>query len=182
MKVRRGDIVRIAGLCTVDGDPVAVPDPHRIIHLQFRESVVRPNFDSHLQWMLERHSDIVAARIHQVVVFPSTPQDVRAMIGDLPIDMVADPDTQLHGTFGVYTSPPGAPDPHGCAPSLRTGLRRAGGARLARFGPRPTGGPAAPAAELLIDVTGVALAAKYGRHVHDHWSVDELLALARAYR
>ena len=33
-------------------------------------------------------------------------------------------------------------------------------------------------ADFLIDTAGVILAAKYGEYVDDHWSVDDLLALA----
>jgi hypothetical protein len=34
-------------------------------------------------------------------------------------------------------------------------------------------------ADFLIGFDGVILAAKYGAYVDDHWSVDNLLALAR---
>ena len=34
-------------------------------------------------------------------------------------------------------------------------------------------------ADFLIGSDGVILAAKYGAYVDDHWSVDDLLALAR---
>jgi hypothetical protein len=33
-------------------------------------------------------------------------------------------------------------------------------------------------ADFLIGVDGTVLAAKYGRHANDHWSVDELLSNA----
>ena len=172
----------IAGLCTVDGDPVCVPDPHRVVHLQFRRCVIHPLLDPHLQWMLARHADVVAAGIHEVLIFRSTPHDIGAVGADLPIDTVADPDTRLYRKFGVPTSVRNASDPHGWASSLQNRSRRARGARLARSGPPLAGASAAPPAEFLIDNTGVALAAKYGRYIRDHWSVDELLALARAHR
>ena len=35
-------------------------------------------------------------------------------------------------------------------------------------------------ADFLIDTDGTVLAAKYGEHGADQWSVDELLALAKA--
>jgi hypothetical protein len=35
-------------------------------------------------------------------------------------------------------------------------------------------------ADFLIGSDGVILAARYGAYVDDHWSVDELLALARS--
>jgi hypothetical protein len=35
-------------------------------------------------------------------------------------------------------------------------------------------------ADFLIGSDGVILAAKYGAYVDDHWSVDDLLALARS--
>ena len=35
-------------------------------------------------------------------------------------------------------------------------------------------------ADFLIGAEGAILAVKYGAYVDDHWSVDELLALARS--
>ncbi|XXY38586.1 hypothetical protein WMF04_48755 [Sorangium sp. So ce260] len=46
----------------------------------------------------------------------------------------------------------------------------------------PHGGRLGLPADLLIASDGRVLAAKYGEHVDDQWSVDELVTLARAER
>lgn len=44
----------------------------------------------------------------------------------------------------------------------------------------PEGGRFGLPADFLIDCDGKVLAAKYGKHAYDQWSVDELLLLARS--
>ena len=51
----------------------------------------------------------------------------------------------------------------------------AGGSPAPRHGDTVLGLPA----DFLIEPDGRLRAAKYGRHASDHWSVDELLRLAR---
>ena len=46
-----------------------------------------------------------------------------------------------------------------------------------RFGLRATGGPFSLPAEFLVASDGRIVAAKYGLHAYDQWSVDELLKL-----
>jgi peroxiredoxin len=104
MKVRPGDVVRIRELHTVEDKPIPVPDPERLTHLQFRRFAGCPICNVHLQSMVANHGQIVAAGIHQVVLFHSTPAEVRTYARDLPFDVVADPDKQLYEEFGVETS------------------------------------------------------------------------------
>jgi hypothetical protein len=85
MKVRPGDAVRIREVHTVDDKPIPVPDPERLTHLQFRRFAGCPICNVHLQSMVAGHAQIVAAGIHQVVLFHSTPQEVRTYARDLPL-------------------------------------------------------------------------------------------------
>jgi hypothetical protein len=49
----------------------------------------------HLQSVVARHGEITVAAIHEVVLFHSTPHELRSYAGDLPLDVVADPNKQL---------------------------------------------------------------------------------------
>ena len=182
MKLHPGDIVDLPGLHTVEGEPVRVrhPDPARLTHLQFRRFAGCPICNLHLQSLLARHAEITASGMHEVVVFHSTPEELRTYTGDLPFDVVADPDKKLYKKFGVETSLRGVLDPRATAPLVRNMFRRsAEPARSSAGAPaHPTGGRLGLPADLLINAGGKVLASKYGTHAYDQWSVDELLQLA----
>lgn len=181
MKVRPGDTIQIRDLVTVDGDAVAVPDPGRLTHLQFRRFAGCPICSVHLQSVAARHGEITAAGIHEVVVFHSTPHELRFYTTDLPLDVVADPDKQLYKKFGLETSLRAVLHPRALAPVLKAMLPRAGGPRPSAGVPaHPTGGRLGLPADILIDQGGRVLACKYGTHGYDQWSVDELLQFAAA--
>ena len=181
MKARPGDIIRIRDLTTVNDDAIRVPDPTQLTHLQFRRFAGCPICGLHLRSVAARHREIAAAGIHEVVLFHSTPRELRAYEGDLPFDVVADPDKQLYNEFGVETSLRGVLDPRASAPVLQAKFRRAGAKRAPRpagIPVHPTGGRLGLPADILIGHTGTVLACKYGTHAYDQWSVDELLELA----
>jgi AhpC/TSA antioxidant enzyme len=181
VEVRRGDAIRIRDLVTVDNAAIPVPDPTRLTHLQFRRFAGCPICSLHLQSMAARLSEIAAAGIREVVLFHSTPQELSTYAGDLPFDVVADPNEQLYKRFGVETSLRGVLDPRAWAPALKAMSRRTGseGSLTSAAAPvHPTGGRLELPADILIDHAGTVLACRYGRHAYDQWSVDELLALA----
>ncbi len=181
MHVRPGDTIRIRELHTVDDKPIPVPDPERLTHLQFRRFAGCPICNVHLQSMVTRHAQIVAAGIHQVVLFHSTLQEVRTYARDLPCDVVADPDKQLYEEFGVEKSLRSVLDPRATAPVAKAFFRRGGTEPPRPFTgapTHPTGGRLGLPADILLDPAGRVLACKYGTHAYDQWSVDELLDLA----
>lgn len=150
-------------------------------HLQFRRFAGCPIYGLHLRSVAARHCEIAAAGIHEVVLFHSTPRELRSYEGDLPFDVVADPDKQLYNEFGVETSLRSVLDPRASTPVLEAKFRHAGAKRAPRSARIPvhrTGGRLGLPADILIDHIGKVLACKYGTHVHDQWSVDELLELA----
>jgi hypothetical protein len=181
MKVRPGDVVRIRELHTVEDKPIPVPDPARLTHMQFRRFAGCPICNVHLQSMAARHAEIVAAGIHQVVLFHSTLEEVQTYARDLPCDVVADPDKQLYEEFGVETSLRGVLNPRATAPVVKALFRRDGTERMRPFTgapTHPTGGRLGLPADILLDPAGAVLACKYGTHAYDQWSIDELLDLA----
>jgi peroxiredoxin len=172
-----GDTLAEREFVTVSGEPVRVPDPGALVHLQFRRFAGCPVCHLHLRSMVQRHDEIVEAGIREVVFFHSPVEELRPHIADLPFAVIPDPDKLVYAEFGVTSSPRALLDRRAWGPILRAILRGIGKPLPAR---KPRGGRLGLPADFLIASDGRVLAAKYGEHVDDQWSVDELLALARA--
>jgi hypothetical protein len=164
-------------LTNLDAGRVPVPDPDRLVHLQFRRFAGCPICNLHLRTFVVRHEEIVAAGVREVVLFHSPAEQLREQAGELPFDLIADPDKRLYREFGVESAPRALLDPRtwpailrGIAADLPAVLRRR------KPAPRATGGRLGLPADFLIAPDGRLLAAKHGRHADDQWSVDELLA------
>jgi hypothetical protein len=100
----------------------------------------------------------------------------------VPFALVADPEKLTYREFGVEAAPRALIDPrvwptivHSVAVSLREVLR---GGKPMPPSRRPHGGRTGLPADFLIAPDGTVLAAKYGAHAGDQWSVDEVLRLA----
>ncbi|WP_084612480.1 peroxiredoxin-like family protein [Thermocrispum municipale] len=171
-------------LTTIRADRLRVPDPDRLTHLVFRRFAACPICNVHLHSVARRHSEIVAAGVREIVVFHSSVDAMVPHQGSLPFDAVADPDRQLYRQFGVESSMRSVLDPRAWTAWIkpeawRVGLRELrSGARQRLRDTNVLGMPA----ELLIAPSGTVLAAKYGSHANDQWSVDELLRLAATCR
>ncbi|WP_437952948.1 peroxiredoxin-like family protein [Sorangium sp. So ce296] len=184
-RLKPGAVVAGRDLVSVTGAPVRVPDPARLTHLQFRRFAGCPVCNLHLRSFARRHGEVTDAGVVEVVLFHSPADELRAHVADLPFAVVADPDKRLYGEFGVESAPRALLDPRAYWPILRA-IAASLPAVLARRQPAPSrnphGGRLGLPADLLIAGDGRVLAAKYGEHVDDQWSVDELVALARAER
>jgi peroxiredoxin len=170
-----GDVVGRRELVTIHGNAVQIPDVERLVHLQFRRYAGCPVCNLHMRSIAQRHADIRAAGIREVVVFHSSAKTMLDFQGQLPFAVIADPAKRLYAEFGVEKmSPLAALNPRswmaaGRALTQSPSLRGATGK-----GEEHMGLPA----EFLIATDGRVVAAKYGKIVDDHWSVDELLGLA----
>jgi hypothetical protein len=176
-----GSVVTPRELVSVSGDAVPIPDPDRLVHLQFRRFAGCPICNVHLQSIVRRHDEIADAGIREVVVFHSTDLELRRYVDDLPFEVVGDPDKALYAEFGVGSAPRAVLDPRAVAPALVTMLRQGywwnrGGKPVANL--HPTGGHLGLPADFLIGADGRVIACKHGAHANDQWSVDELLAHA----
>ncbi|WP_437608805.1 peroxiredoxin-like family protein [Sorangium sp. So ce834] len=184
-RLKPGAVVAGRDLVSVTGAPVRVPDPARLTHLQFRRFAGCPVCNLHLRSFARRHGEVTAAGVLEVVMFHSPADELRAHVAGLPFAVVADPDKRLYGEFGVESAPRALLDPRAYWPILRA-IAASLPAVLARRRPAPSldphGGRLGLPADLLIAGDGRVVAAKYGEHVDDQWSVDELVALARAER
>ena len=171
MKFRKGDIVPVTIIESVAGEPIKVPDPERLVHLQFRRFVDCPICNTHLAEHRMHAREIGAAGIKEVIVFHSSARSIRSYQKDMPFVLVGDPKKALYKEFGVETSL-GFISLEALGACLR-------GIAHGHFGLRLSGGPLGLPAEFLIAPSGQIKAAKYGTHAYDQWSVDQLIALAK---
>jgi peroxiredoxin len=175
-QLKIGDVVRQLESTAIRGKAVRIPDAGRLTHLQFRRYAGCPACNVHLRSVARRHDEVVAAGIQEIVVFHLRRETMLDFQGELPFAAIADPEKKLYAEFGVgQMTWLSAFDPRSWravyraltrSPSLRGAMGK---------GEEHMGLPA----DFLIGSDGAILAAKYGEYVDDHWSVDDLLALAR---
>ena len=180
-----GATVTTRQLTTMTGEQVALPDPDRLVHLQFRRFAGCPVCNLHLRSIITQLDTIEAAGVTEIVVFHSTAEDLLQYEADLPFPVIADPRKRLYAEFGVDTAVRALLDPRAYLPMLR-GLAHdiwsvlRGRKRVPSL--RPDGGFLGLPADLLIASDGRVVAAKYGEFNFDQWTVRELLDHVGRYR
>ncbi|MDN3357681.1 peroxiredoxin-like family protein [Actinomadura sp. DC4] len=178
-QVRPGTVIPARELSTVPGGTVPVPDPGRLTHLQLRRFAGCPVCNLHLRSVVRRHEEIEAAGVREVVVFHSPAEELAEYTDGLPFAVVADPGKRLYAEFGVESSARALLDPRAWIPIVRGSWRVVRG-RVRGPALHQERGRLGLPADLLIAGDGRVVAAKYGTHAYDQWSVDELLAQADA--
>lgn len=173
-KLAAGDTFDTRILTNLTGDEVAVPDPDRLVHLQFRRYAGCPICNTHLRQVSVRLPEIEAAGIKEVVVFHSSVDELNEYQEALPFDVIPDPEKLLYAEFDVEKSWKAVLAPKVVAAAVRGSVTRNPKRSIGPLGESHLGMPA----DFLIATDGRVLAAKYGEHGADQWSVDELLALA----
>ncbi|PKW12247.1 AhpC/TSA family protein [Streptomyces sp. 1222.5] len=179
--VEPGSTVDPRHLSTVAGERIALPDPDRLVHLQFRRFAGCPVCNLHLRTVVRRHEETEAAGVREVVLFHSPAEELAPHVEDLPFAVVADPDRRLYVEFGVESSPRALLDPRVWGPivwAVLSGIWNVVRGRERLPVTRPHGGRLGLPGDFLVARDGRVLAAKYGEHAYDQWSVDELLKLA----
>ena len=171
MKLKPGDFVPATTLESVTGEPIKLPDPNQLVHLQFRRFVDCPICNTHIGELRKRAREIEGAGIKEVIVFHSSAKSIRSYQKDIPFVLVGDPKKVLYKEFGVETS-------LGFMSLKALGAVMRGIAH-GHFGLRLSGGPLGLPGDFLIAPSGQVKAAKYGTHAYDQWSVLELIALAK---
>jgi hypothetical protein len=115
------------------------------------------------------------------VVFHSPAEELSEYAADLPFDVIADPTKRLYIEFGAESGRRALLNPQVWLPVLRAILRSTAMLIRGREGlpsrRQPHGRLGLPA-DFLLAPDGTVLAAKYGEHAYDQWTVDELLELA----
>ncbi len=177
MRLLPGENAPLLDVRTLHGERLRLPAPDvRIVHLQFRRFAGCPICNLHLRAVTRRIHELEAAGIREVAFFHSTDESMRPFQGDLPFDVVADPEKKHYRSFGVETSVR-ALSPRSWLSGLRGAVAGHPSNPLAGEGSR-LGLPA----DFLLAPNGIILALKYGSHADDQWSVDEVLAIAREQR
>ncbi len=167
---------RLPELCltSIRNQPIVIPDAEvSFVHLQFRRYAGCPICNLHLRSFAKRVADLERAGIREVVVFHSSVAAMLPYQGDLPFDAVADPEKRLYRQFGVESSPKALLNP-AVWPAILKGIVSVKPTRV-----REGGGTGLPA-DFLIGPDGTIIAMKYGQHANDHWSVDDVLMVAKA--
>jgi len=169
-KFKPGDVVPAMTLESVTGEAIRIPDPDRLVHLQFRRFVDCPICNTHIAELRRRAREIEAAGIEEVIVFHSAAHSIRSYQKELPFVLIGDPSKELYRHFGVAASVRFL-----SRKALAAGMR---GLARGHFGLRQAGGPLGLPGDFLIAPSGQIQAVKYGTHAYDQWTVDELIALA----
>ena len=166
----------------VSGQPVPLPQEGALVHLQFRRFAGCPVCNLHLRSFARRHHELESAGIREIVLFHSPADELRPHTANFPFAIVADPDKRLYAEFGVTSSPRALLDPRAWQPILRAVGFAIVGLMTGSVRPppsKPHGGRLGLPADFLIASDGQTIASKYGEHVDDHWSVDDVLTQAR---
>lgn len=170
--------LKLAGILD---EPIAIPDPGGAsTHLQFRRFAGCPICNLHLRSISARLDEITAAGVREVIVFHSSPDELRKYEKDLPFSVVGDPDKELYRRFGVEASAKAILNPgawRALPKAWWNALRSTVTKRRALMPANPTNGNLGLPADVLIEADGRVAAVKYGKHAYDQWSVDELLAM-----
>jgi peroxiredoxin len=168
-----GERIAEHGLVSISGEPVSIPDPEHLIHVQFRRYAGCPFCNLHLRSVAARYDEIQAHGVREVVLFHSTAEGLLAYNDPTPFAVVADPDKRLYREFGVEPSLRSLLNPRAWAPMIRGVATK----KRPLAGDHRSGHLGLPA-DFLIASDGHVLARKYGEHAFDQWSVDELLSLS----
>lgn len=181
--MKTGSRVRRRTLTTIHGDAISLPDRARLVHLQFRRFAGCPVCNLHLRSFAARHAEIAASGVFEVVVFHSSRDLLLQHAGGLPFAVIADPQKRLYAEFGVRSALRALLDPRAW-PGIARAIGHAIVAVVRTGAPVPSlvpeGGRLGLPADFLIAPNGRVVASNHGRHVDDHWSVDELLARVAA--
>lgn len=182
MRHSAGTVIQARELTSVSGEPIPVPDPGWLVHLQFRRFAGCPVCNLHLRSFASRYGELHAAGIREVVVFHSTAEELGPQVADLPFTAIADPRKRLYAEFGVGSARRALLDPRAW-PAIVTGVARSLWLAIRRRGSAPAlsphGGRFGLPADFLIGSDGRLLAVKYGDYASDHWQVSEVISLAR---
>lgn len=146
-----------------------LPTPRRWTHLQFRRYSGCVMCNLHLQQFISRQQELEAAAIQEIIFFHSAAAYLREQFALSSLAFIADPQQQWYREFGVQQSLASIANPSTWWPALQ-GLARFG-LHLPKRGESVLGLPA----DFLIDPQGILVAADYGKHAYDQWSLDELL-------
>jgi peroxiredoxin len=158
----------------IHGKEVSIPSTG-LVHLQFRRFAGCPICNLHLRSFVKRNEEIVNAGVKEIVVFHSSDKELLPYQGEFPFDVIGDPARKFYRQYAVETSLSAVLNPGAWSAVIK--------GNLAKDKPKmvllPNGGILGLPAEFFIGADGVIKAVHYGKHADDHWSVDDVIALAK---
>lgn len=171
-KLSAGRIIPFRTWKDAQGNEVQLPNAKRWTHLQFRRYSGCAVCNLHLQEFITRQHALLDANIQEVIIFNSTRERILEDLPGCPFPIIADQHKYLYQEFGVGASRLAVLYPSVWLPALRGAVNF--GVQLPRDQETMNGLPA----DFLIDCQGKIIAAHYGKHAYDQWSLDTVLALA----
>lgn len=154
------------------GNTVNLPSS-QLVHLQFRRFAGCPVCNLHVQSFARGHQRLRDVGVQTVAFFHSTAAQMMPYQGKLPFPCVPDAERRWYRYFGVERSLTAVLHPRVIGAALK-GLATAPSNPFVG-GSEQTGLPA----DFLVDGSNIIVAARYGSHANDQWSVDEVIARAR---
>ncbi len=175
-KRQSGELITNRVWQDVQGNQIIIPTPTGLTHLQFRRYSGCAVCNLHLQSFISRQQELRAAGIKVIVIFNSARERILEDMAESPFPIIADPRKYLYSEFGVETSPLAVFNPRVWLPAIKGALKF--GVQLPRDQETMNGLPA----DFLIDSQGKIIAAHYGTHAYDQWSIEELLKLVELHK
>lgn len=175
--------VPVRSLLDVNGGTVEVPANGGRTHLQFRRFAGCTVCHLRLDSFGERYQEVADAGITEVVVLHSADGELRGQKSLLPLTVVADPDWLLYREFAMETGLRALADPRAWWATIRREnamLLPRDNSDYASAESRASAKHFGLPADFLIEPDGTVIAAQYGRHADDQWSVDQLLKVHRS--
>jgi peroxiredoxin len=172
MKYKVGDKITRRNVVSAMGTNIDIPDAvTEYTHLQFRRWEGCPICNVHMANLRRNADRIKLAGVREVIYFHSTKEAIKKFQNDIPFDFIADSKKVVYREFGVESSYLALLHPKTLWAALK-------GMLSLRFNLKMRNGPHGLPAEFLIGSDGTVVAAKYGKHSADQWSVNELLETA----
>lgn len=182
-RLATGQRVPIRHLRTFLGESVDLAGGRALTHLQFRRFAGCPVCSLHLRSFARRQDELDAV-LREVVVFHSSADELARHAGNFLFHLVPDPEKALYRAFGVEAGARALLAP-AAWPGILASIAAALPDVILRRRPMPPllpkGGRYGLPADFLIAPDGTLLAAHYGEHADDQWSVDAVLQLAAGH-
>ena len=170
-KLKAGEKFPAMSLTTTQRKELSIPVPGaRFTHVQFRRFSGCPICNTHIASLRAAANQLQEMGIYEVLFFHSTTLEVQSFHEDLPFDAIADPEKHFYRLVAAERSFSASLHPPALWAAFLSSIK-------GRIGLKMTGGPFGLPAEFLLASDGRILAAKYGLHAYDQWSVDELVKL-----
>jgi peroxiredoxin Q/BCP len=164
MKLEPGQIAPAFVATSYEGEKIELERYRgRKLWLGFYRFASCPLCNNRIHEVIRRHGEFQRQGIELLAVFQSPPERIAQYVGrqSPPFPLIADPELELYGRYGVVPRTAGM-----FAPRVFTGLLRALGNG---FRPGPSEGPKAMIpADFFIDPEGLLWDVYYGEVISDH--------------